>query len=97
MELRHKEDVDSKIETNKLEEELADKFADNIFQKIKDEIAGMNSEDGAINSGKLWKLKKKLHKNFVDPPTAMKNSRGKLLTEKGDILAETLNHYKKGS
>jgi hypothetical protein len=88
VELRHKEDVDSKIETNKLEEELADI----IFLKIKDEIEVMNSEDGAINSGKLWKLKKKLHKNFVDPPTAMKNSRGKLLTEKGDILAETLNH-----
>ena len=87
VEIRHKEDVDSKIETNKLEEELAHKFADNIFQKIKEEIEGMNCENGAIHSGKLWKLKKRLHKNFVDPPTAMKNSRGELLTEKGDILA----------
>ena len=81
VEIRHKEDHESKLESIKLEAELADKFADNIFHKIKEEIDGMNCEDGAINSGKLWKLKKKLHKKFVDPPTAMKDSRGKLLTE----------------
>ena len=60
-----------------------------------DEIEGMNCEDGTVNSGKLWKLKKKLHRNFANPPTAMKNSEGKLLTNKDDILEETVNHYQK--
>ena len=77
-----------------LETELADKLADNIFQKIMEEIDGMNCEEGAINSGKLWKLKKKLHKNFADTPTAMKDSSGNLLTDKYIILAETVKHYK---
>jgi hypothetical protein len=94
-EIRHNEDIDSKLASIELETQLADKFADNIFEKIKEEIDGMNCEDGAINSGKLWKLKKKLHKNFVDPPTAMKDSRGRLLTDKDSILSETLKHYKK--
>ena len=55
----------------------------------------MNCEDGGINSGKLWKLKKKLHTNFPDPPNVMKDSKGNILTEPKDILEETLNHYKK--
>ena len=66
VETRHKEDIASKVECLKLETELADKFADNIFEKIKEEVDGMNCEDGAINLGKLWKVKKKLHKNFVE-------------------------------
>ena len=93
-ELKHKEDNESKLETIKLETELADKFGDNIFDKIKDEIDGMNCEDGTVNSGKLWKLKKKLHRDFADPPTAMKNSEGELLTNKNDILEETVKHSK---
>ena len=56
----------------------------------------MNCEDGGINSGKLWKLKKKLHTNFPDPPNVMKDRKGNILTEPKDILEETLNHYKKG-
>ena len=37
----------------------------------------------------------KLHKNFHDPPTAMKNNKGHILTDKNDILEETVNHYEK--
>ena len=93
--MRHKEDDESKYISLELETELADKFGDNIFVKIKEEIEGMNCEDGAVNSGKLWKLKKKLHSNFPDPPTAMRDSKGKLLTEKTDILEETVQHYER--
>ena len=95
VEVRYKDDDESKLENVELESELADKFADNIFEKIKEEIDGMNCEDGAINSGKLWKLKKKLHKNFVDPPTAMKDSNGNMLTKGHDILDATVKHYQK--
>ena len=93
--VRHLEDNESKRESKALEEELADKYADNIFDKIKEEISGMTNDEGAINSGKLWKLKKKLHKNYKDPPTAMKDSKGNLITEKGKILDETVKYYTK--
>ena len=79
----------------KIETELADKFADNIFEKIKDEIDGMNCDDVSINSGKLWKLKKKIHKNCIDPPTAMRNSKRELMTDKDTIFEETLKYYQK--
>ena len=95
VEVRYKEDDESKSIAKDLETELADKFGDNIFEKIKEEIEGMNCDDGAVNSGKLWKLKKKLHKHFPDPPTAMQDSKGKLLTDKEEILEETVKHYEK--
>ena len=53
----------------------------------------MNCEDGTVNSGKLWKLKKKLHSNFPDLPTAIRDSKGKLLTAKEDFLEETVEQY----
>ena len=95
VEVRHLEDDQSKEKSKHLETELADKYAENIFEKIQDEISGMCSEEGAINSGKLWKLKKKLHKNYRDPPTAMKDSQGNLITEKAEILVETTKYYSK--
>ena len=58
VEVRNKTDAESKIKSKELEELLADKYADNIFEKIKEEIDGMACDEGAINSGKLWKLKK---------------------------------------
>ena len=53
----------------------------------------MNCEDGGIKSGKLSKLKKKLHKSFNEPPSAMRNSDGELLTRKQNILDETVKYY----
>ena len=71
VEIRNKTDNESKLKSKELEETLADKYADNIFDKIKEEIDGMTCDEGAINSGKLWKLKKKLHKNYQNPPTQL--------------------------
>ena len=82
VEVRHLEDDESKQKSKDLKAELADKYAQNIFEKIQEEISGMCSEDGAINSGKLWKLKKKIHNNYRDPPTVMKDSKGNLIIEK---------------
>ena len=55
----------------------------------------MNCDDVSINSGKLWKLKKKIHKNFIDPPTAMRNSKEELMTDKDTILEKALKYYQK--
>ena len=48
----------------------------------------IDSEDGGFNSGKLWKLKKKLTPSNYDPPTAMKDSEGNLITTENEILKE---------
>ena len=95
VEIRNKTDNESKLKSKELEEKLADKYADNIFEKIKEEIDGMTCDEGAINSGKLWKLKKKLHKNYQNPPTAMRNSDGNIIIDKNLILEETVKHYTK--
>ena len=62
---------------------------------IMGELRDMGScEDGGYNSGKLWQLKKKLSPRFTQPPTAMMNSEGHLLTNNDDITKEAVKHYK---
>ena len=53
-----------------------------------------NCEDGGFNAGKLWKLRKKLLPRNQDPPSAMYNDSGKLLTTNEDIVKETEIYYK---
>ena len=66
-----------------------------MYTKILSEVQGLeDAEDGGFNAGKLWKLKKKLSPKTNEPPTAMENSHGKLITNKEDILEEAVNHYK---
>ena len=59
------------------------------------EVTGLeDSEDGGFNAGRLWKLKKKLSPKVSEPPTAMKDTNGKLITSSEDIKAEAVKHYK---
>ena len=60
--IQHKEDRDSKLKSANLEDVLADTCKNNINEKIREEIEGLECEEGGLNSGKLWKLKKKLFK-----------------------------------
>ena len=76
-----------------MEERLADKYAEGIFNQIKEEIKNIKHEEGGLNSGNLWRLKKKLNKKYPEPPTAMKDDSGNLLTEKNDILEHTVKYY----
>ena len=56
------------------------------------QVEGMeDSEDRGFNPGKLWKLKKKLSPKLGEPPTAMLDTKGKLLTSEEDIKAEAIN------
>ena len=51
--VRYKEDKESKFKSRDLEEELADKFANNIHENIREEIYGLECEEGGLNSGRL--------------------------------------------
>ena len=64
---------------------MADKYVEHMYRTIK--------EDGGWNSGHLWKLRQKLHPRPADPPTAMENQHGVLLTDPLEIQNEALRHY----
>ena len=93
--LRTKTDEDSKNELIKVDKELADKCARDNYIKIKDEIKGMDCEEGGMNVGKLWQLKKKLSPRGHDPPTAMMDSKGNLVTSTAGIEKLATEHFQK--
>ena len=93
--LRTKHDEASKEELNRVEEELADKCAEDNYKKIKEEIKDMECDEGGINAGKLWKLKKKLSRRQTDPPTAMLDQEGNLVTSPLGIQKIATEHYMK--
>ena len=79
--LRGKNDETSKIELKEVESKLAEKCAETNYLKIKEELGRINCEEGGVNSGYLWKLKKKLSPKCRDPPTAMFDNHGNLVTD----------------
>ena len=83
--LRSKTDEFSKSELKKVEAKLAEMCAESNYSKIVEEIADINCEEGGGNVGKLWKLKKRLSPTCRDPPTAMQDKEGKLLTSPKQI------------
>ena len=93
--LRLRTDNDSLQELQDVEQELGDRYAESMYKKIMGELKDVGDcEIGGFNSGKLWKLKNKLSPRYNDPPAAMRNKEGKLLTSPDEILKETEDHYK---
>ena len=82
-------------EACKVEAQLAEETGREVLDKIKEEIEGIKCDEGGRTSGHLWKLKKKLIPRIQDPPTAIKNSDGNLLTKKDEIMDENVKHFKK--
>ena len=91
--LRTKTDANSKKLLEDVDHELCEKYSEEMSEKIMSEVKGMeDSEDGGFNAGRLWKLKKKLSPKVSDPPTAMINSDGKLITSEKDTKAKAIKH-----
>ena len=94
--LKSKTDEISKTELKRVEKELADKYAEEYFDKIKKYVGNIDCLDGNLNSGSLWNLKKQLFPQSRDPPTAMLDPRsGQLLTNEEHIQEAALFTYKK--
>ena len=84
-----------KSEMEEIESKLAEKYAEEYCEIIKEKTKGFNCEDGGLNSGRLWELKKHLFPNHRDPPTAMMDPQtGNLLTSQDKIEQAALNVYK---
>ena len=91
--LSNKNDEESKKKLEEVELKMAERYSEDMYKKIHEELKGMNSEDGGWNLGYLWKLRNKLHPRPVDPQTAMENVDGVLLTDSIEIEKEALNHF----
>ena len=79
-------DEEAKEQLGRVEEKLAALLAERNVKLIKDATEGLTCEEGGINSGKLWQLKRHLHrKHETNKPTALLDSKGELVTTKTDI------------
>ena len=80
--LKNKDDETSKSELKDVENEIANKYAEEYFEKIKERTKNIDCEDGGLHSGSLWNLKKELFPQSRDPPTAMIDPQtGNLITD----------------
>ena len=93
--LRTKKDEKSKKDLEAIENKLAELLAKDNYEKIIDEVGKIDCQEGGINSSHLWKLKKKLSPKCRDPPTAMLDNEGNLITSELAIEALAVNTYKK--
>ena len=94
-ELKSKDDPQSVAELEELETKMADRYSEEFAFKIKEELKGINSEDGGWNPQNLWKLRSKISPRPVDPPSAMENNEGILLTEHVEIQKESLRYFER--
>ena len=93
--LRGKDDNVSKDELEKVEEELAKRCAEDNRRLIMEEISGIECQEGGVSSGKLWNLRKKLCPKSRDPPTAMLDANGNLVTNPEVIENIALETFRK--
>ena len=84
-ELQSKKDKASQLKLKEVQNELADKMAEDMYKIVKEEVDKVDSEAGGFNSGLLWKLKSKLRPKLTDHPTAMQDIIGNLVTSEEDI------------
>ena len=91
--LKNKKDEQSICEHKDVEDKLADLCAKSNYAKINEEIKNIKTDEGGLNSGYLWQLKRKLNPKCRDPPTAMVDKKGNIVTSAKAIEALALDTY----
>ena len=76
-----------------MERKLAEKCANENSTIIKEACEGLTIEGGGVNAGKLWKLKKQLQGIYQEPPTAMLDAKGNLVTTNKALEQLSLDMY----
>ena len=83
----NKSDKNSQLEIEELENRLAEEYAKEYYDKIKENVGSIDCEYGGINSGRLWDLKKNIFPKSREPPTTMKHPKtGNILTTDDKIM-----------
>ena len=60
---------------------------------LKEEINDLTCDDTGVHPGKLWRLRKKLFPNFREPPAAMKDEDGNVVTSIEEIEKLSIKTY----
>ena len=68
--------------------------AEDNYKLVKEACKGLACEEGGVNTGKLWKLKRRLQGILVEPPTAMLDGKGNLVTTNSAIENITMEMYR---
>ena len=86
----------AKKELDEIELKLTNMCAEQNRKLILDELNGLECESGGNSVGKLWSLRRKLFPKSRDPPTAMLDVYGNLLTSQEAIEEEAIKHTNNG-
>ena len=77
----------------KVEYKLSEMCSEDNYRIGQEACAGLSCEEGGLNAGKLWKLKIKLRGIVTEPPTAMLDMQGNLVTRSSAIEKLTMEMY----
>ena len=90
--LKGKDDSERAKELDKVIKDIAES-AELKYRNVMEEFKNMKPEEGRIDAQKFWKLKKRLFPKSNDPPSAMLDKQGNLLTSKVDIENRAVEVY----
>ena len=91
--LRTKKDAQSVENLQTVENKLSAMCAEENMKLIKEACGSISCEEGGMNPAKLWQLKKKLRGIVNEPPTAMLDQYGNLVTTSKAIEDLTIHMY----
>ena len=91
--LKNKKDETSTKALEEIEEMLAVQCGKQNMKIIEEACKGMSCDSGGVNVAKMWKMKKKLKGTYVEPPAAMLDKQGNIVTEREAIENIVLNKY----
>ena len=91
--LRNKIDETSKKEAIEVDDKLNKLCAEDNYNRIRDVISDIEGDEGGINPANVWKLKNKITSKAADPPTALLDSSGRLVTSEIGREALTLKTF----
>ena len=91
-ELKGKNDAKSKEALENVIKAIADS-AEKKYIKVVDELKKMKPEGGRIDAQKFWQMKKKIFPKHNDPPSAMLNKEGNIITSREAIEERAIHVY----
>ena len=93
-ELKNKEDAESIKELEIVKQNIADAEEENMT-RLKEELEKVKPGSGGLNTQQMWKLRKRMCPKSRDPPSAMLDSNGNLITSDKAIENEAIKEYTK--
>jgi len=91
--LKNKKDEESVKELENVEEMIAEQCAEDNLKIVKEACDGITCEDGGVNINKMWKMKKKLKGRYCEPPSAMLDEHGNVVTDNTGIENILIKRY----